>query len=154
MHWQIKTQEAREFAQQLYDRLSYCSLETLHAMKRDMRCENGSCDSRCGSHLESVVAHLVGVHPCTIYRWRHKQWLRPLRQPRRCDATPAAAAVGAADASVDAGNEEEIGARTTLPVLPTETTIARATHPNYKVGITLASLATLWAVEGLSLIHI
>ena len=77
--------EAREFAQELNDERGVCSLETLHAMKRDMRCENGHSDSRC-------------------------------------------------DASVDAGNEEEIGARTTLPVLPTETTIARATHPNSTPG--------------------
>ena len=146
----------RAQARQLYEQMKLCSSATLEALAGDMGCENGAIGPRSGSRLDCVVGHLVGVSACTLSRWRREHWRDPVSHSGP-ETTADVVAVGTAQAAVGAAAEDRgtaaehlVNEADTTP-LPKHQEVGtgrdRTMHPHYKMGMTLANLATLWAVE-------
>ena len=150
---------------QMLTRLETCSKATLKALYAELA--PGARPAR-SSFAANVLAELADINPATVKRWGN---IMPGARKR----LPGATAGAADERPLPAADDDE---ETPLPAVddskalpsseatvveapgpraddapPAPTTkqaeiVRRTEHPHYKIGMNLASLATLWAVEG------
>ena len=140
---------------QMLTRLETCSKATLKALYAELA--PGARPAR-SSFAANVLAELADLNPATVKRWGKIM-------PGARKILPGATAGAADERPLPAADDDEetplpaVDDSQALPILeasvvddskalPSLVIVRRTEHPHYKIGMNLASLATLWAVEG------